>query len=174
MQWIRYEMDDHRRRVLAFITLFASTDAIERVIGSSVPEEVADRLCRLWIDEIYIPGIRYRDGLKGDRALDEVNRFLSSFSDRERYLLEQFHRFLELRLQMLPKRLPTERAFPRGAFWQSIIQHARRVLEEIDPERLEVDELLDPSARRVAPQRPSQPLVGPETGAEKNGQKGEN
>ena len=136
-------MVDHRPRVLFFLKLFSSTEAIERFVGSAEPEEIADRLCSLWIDELFVPGLRYRDGLKGDRSSSLVREFESQFSRREIALLEQFHRFLELRLEMLPKRRAEETTFPRGDFWQSIIAHAGRVLKEIDPEGLEMDEIVD-------------------------------
>ncbi|HUF10868.1 MAG TPA: hypothetical protein VMO47_16230 [Rhodothermales bacterium] len=137
---------DHRQRVLLFLKLLASTEATERLVGSAEPEEIADRLCNLWIDELFVPGLRYRDGLKGDRSASSVRDFEAQFSTSEIALLEQFHRFLELRLEMLPKRRAEETTFPRGDFWQSIIAHAGRVLEEIDPEGLEMDAIVDKSA----------------------------
>ena len=76
-----------------------------------------------------------------------MEAFESSFSSRERDLLYQFHRFMELRLEMLPKRLQRERRFPDGDFWQNIFRHARNLLEEIDPERLELDEILKVQSR---------------------------
>ncbi|HEY5564714.1 MAG TPA: hypothetical protein VIL33_03925 [Rhodothermia bacterium] len=139
-------MVDHRQRVLLFLKLLSSTEAIERFVGSAEPDEIADRLCSLWIDELFVPGLRYRDGLEGDRRASSVRDFEAQFSTSEIALLEQFHRFLELRLEMLPKRRSEETTFPRGDFWQSIIAHAGRVLEEIDPEGIETDEIVDRSA----------------------------
>lgn len=140
-------MHDDRQRILIFLKLLSSTTALDRLVDSSKPEEVADRLCSLWIDELFVPGLRYRDGesLKADRTVNTVRDFHAQFSPREIDLLEQFHRFLELRLEMFPKRRDAERAFPHGDFWQAIISHARRILEEIDPEGLEMDELVDRS-----------------------------
>jgi hypothetical protein len=155
------ESVDHRQRVLLFLHLFSSTAAVERLIKSSPPEDIADRLCSFWIDDIYVPGIRYRDGLKGDRTADDVNAFDRSFSKHERELLEQFHRFLELRLEMLPKRLPEEQVFPHGAFWQNIMAHARRILEEIDPEGLEMDELIARSTALLREAKTSRQSIGP-------------
>lgn len=100
-------------------------------------------LCRLWIEEIYVPGVRNLDGLKGHRDERAVRLFEASFSERESEFLHQFHRFLELRLQMLLKRLPEERLFPHGDFWQNIFRHARNILQEIDPDGLELDSVLD-------------------------------
>lgn len=139
---------EHRDRVLLFLKLFSSTAAIERLVNAADEdgETVADRLCTLWIDELYVPGLRYTDGLKGDRSNDQVRDFQSQFSSSEITLLEQFHRFLELRLEMLPKRRSEETVFPRGEFWQSIMSHARRILEEIDPEGLEMDGIVDRSS----------------------------
>ncbi len=166
------ENTDHRQRVLLFLKLFSSTAAIERLIGSSDPSATADQLCSLWINEIYIPGLRYRDGLKGDRRKEEVERFESQFSRIELALLEQFHRFLELRLEMLPKRLAEERTFPQGAFWQNIIAHARRILEEIDPEGLELDELVARGSALLNRARGGRLSVGSEPDAHQNGEGG--
>lgn len=134
---------DHRRRVLLFLKVFSTRQGMDRLVSGRDPDVVADRLCSLWIDELYVPGIRYRDGLKGDRYASRVAAFEAQFSAKELDLLAQFHRFLELRLEMLPKRLPDERRFPQGAFWESIMRHAARIIEEVDPEGLELDEIVE-------------------------------
>ena len=121
----------------------ASPAALERLVNTSDPADTGDRLCTLWIDELYIPGVRLRDGLRANRTAAALRDFEAEFSPAEVALLEQFHRFLELRLEMLPKRLEAERAFPNGDFWRAISAHAGRVLEEIDPEGLELDELTE-------------------------------
>lgn len=164
------ESYDHRQRVLLFLKLFSSTPAIERLIGPSDPDHAAESLCRLWIDDIYLPGLRYRQGLKGDRNRAHVAQFQSVFSSRELALLEQFHRFLELRLEMFPKRLAEERSFPRGAFWQNIIAHARRVIEEIDPEGLEIDDLVARTADLL--NQSDAPSIGSESDTHQDGKDG--
>lgn len=120
-------------------------------MGQSSPDTVAEKLCALWIDDLYVPGLRFRDGmsLKADRTEAALRTFEAQFSNHELELFEQFHRFLELRLEMLPKRLQEERVFPRGEFWQAIISHARRILEEIDPEGLELDEITESSRKML-------------------------
>ncbi len=121
----------------------ASPVALERLVGTSDATDMGDRLCTLWIDELYLPGIRLRDGLRANRTAAGLRVFEAEFSPAEITLLEQFHRFLELRLEMLPKRLEAERAFPNGEFWKAISGHAGRILEEIDPEGLELDEITE-------------------------------
>ena len=146
---------NHRERVLVYLHLLSNPDASDRFKQSTDREASAIELCRLWIEEIYLPGYRNLDGLKSDRSEIGAERFNAQFTRRELELLYQFHRFLELRLEMLRKRLPAETSFPDGDFWQNIFRHARNVLVEIDPERLELDEVLrstphltfDPSLR---------------------------
>jgi len=132
----------HRPSVLLYLNLLSNPASSDRFRISTDPSSTALELCRVWIEEIYVPGIRNLDGLKADRDEAIVRTFEASFSARELDLLYQFHRFLELRLEMYPKRRPEERAFPDGDFWQNIFRHARNLLEEIDPERLELDEVL--------------------------------
>jgi len=129
----------HRERVLVFLNLLANPAASDRFERADDPMGAAIELCRLWIEDIYAPGIRNLDGLKHDRSESDATEFNAAFSPREQELLFQFHRFLELRLEMFPKRRPEERRFPGGDFWQNIFRHARNVLDEIDPERLELD-----------------------------------
>ena len=132
----------HRERVLVFLNLLAnpaSSDHFEKAPDASA---AAVELCRLWIEEIYTPGFRNLDGLKHDRSESAAAQFNAAFAAREQELLFQFHRFLELRLEMYPKRREKERRFPDGDFWQNIFRHARNVLEEIDPNRLELDSIL--------------------------------
>ncbi len=133
----------HRERVLVFLNLLANPAASDRFGRVRDPSATGLELCRLWIEDIYTPGIRNLDGLKHDRSETGASQFNAAFSAREQELLFQFHRFLELRLEMFPKRLPEECRFPDGDFWQNIFRHARNVLDEIDPERLELDVILD-------------------------------
>ena len=132
-----------RQAVLLYLNLLANPASSDRFRKAENPEHAAILLCRLWIEDIYVPGIRNLDGLKSDRSPVSVEAFESSFSSRELELLYQFHRFMELRLEMLPKRVPRERSFPDGDFWQNIFRHAGNLLEEIDPDRLELDEILE-------------------------------
>ena len=140
---------NHRERVLVYLNLLSEPASSDRFKQSTDREAAAIELCRLWIEDIYIPGLRNLDGLKSDRSEAAVVGFNAQFTARERELLFQFHRFLELRLEMLPKRLAAERAFPDGGFWQNIFRHARNLLDEIDPERLELDEVLRSSRRSI-------------------------
>jgi hypothetical protein len=133
---------NHRKRVLVFLNLLANPASSDRFSATDDPRTAAIELCRVWIEDIYLPGIRNLDGLKHDRSREGTDAFDSAFSPRELELLYQFHRFLELRLEMFPKHRPEEREFPEGEFWKNIFRHARNVLDEIDPERLELDTIL--------------------------------
>ena len=47
---------DHRARVVAFLAFFTSDVCLEAVRSFVAPEQMAAELCRLWFDEIYVPG----------------------------------------------------------------------------------------------------------------------
>lgn len=128
-----------RRRVVLFL-VFLSSDKCRRACHPFLsPGELGFELCRLWMDEIYAPGIRYLDGLKGDRSPEEVRRFQDCFTDEERAALERFHHFLQLRIEMLPR--PERRAghFPQNDLWRNLVKDASHLLETLgaDPQMLE-------------------------------------
>ncbi len=102
-------------------------------------DELAFELCRVWFDDIYAPGSRYIDGLKGNYSTAEAEKFWESFTKEERAALERFHRFFELRLEMLPKKARAREIFPQNDLWDSTTRDAGHVLEAlaVDTGRLE-------------------------------------
>jgi hypothetical protein len=105
----------------------------------------------LWFDEIYVPGTRYMDGLKGDRDEDEVSAFSDLFTAEELTSLERFHAFLDLRLDMVSERVLENHSFPAGDMWENIVRDARYLVEDLEPDaerrRHLVDWLADLLAR---------------------------
>lgn len=137
----------HRTRVtlvLAFLSSDECRQACHRILE---PERLAYEWCRLWFDEIYVPSLRYLDGLKGDRSEEAAARFRACFSDEEQEALERFHRFLELRVDMLPEEAHRRESFPQNDAWDSIVRHAGYVLEDL--EAVEPDALRDELAPLV-------------------------
>jgi hypothetical protein len=132
-------MNPARREVILFLGLLSSLDCQQALARSLSSETVTFELCRLWFDEIYSPGRSYLDGLKGDRSPDEIEQFWTGFTDDEQAALKRFHRFFELRMEMLPDEARARESFPENDLWISITRDASHLLETLgsDPERLQ-------------------------------------
>lgn len=123
-----------RDRVIDFLLFLASEKhwrASRRLIA---PELLAFELSRLWFDEIYAPGGRYLESLKGDFSQEKAQEFRSYFSDEEMESLERFHRFFELRIDMLPETARQKGIFPESDAWRNIMRHAAYLAEELEPD----------------------------------------
>lgn len=122
----------HRDRVtviLAFLSSDACREACHEVVS---PDRLAYEWCRLWFDEIYVPSLRYLDGLKGDRSEQAVEQFEACFASEEVEALERFHRFLELRVDRLSDEAHERERFPQTDAWDSVVRHAGYVLEDLE------------------------------------------
>ena len=125
---------DFRDRVVVFLAFLTSERCREACRRHAASEELAAALARLWFDEIYVPGDRYLDGLKGDRSDEEVERFQACFTDDERAALERFHGFFELRLDFVSNSARGRAFFPDNDSWRSLLQHAAYLLDDLDPD----------------------------------------
>lgn len=123
-----------RDRVTLFLALLASDACREACHQVLPPERFAFVWCRLWFDEVYVPSSRYLDGLKGDRSEEAVEAFRAAFTEEETEALERFHRFLELRVEMLPGDLARDESFPQNDAWDHVVRHAGYALEELEPD----------------------------------------
>lgn len=132
------EAPSPRERVTLFLALLSSDEGRDACHEVLPPDRFAFVWCRLWFDEIYVPSTRYLDGLKGDPSETAVSEFRASFTDEEMEALEWFHRFLELRVDMLPGDLAEKESFPQNDAWDHVVRHAGYALEELetDPETL--------------------------------------
>lgn len=128
-----------RDRVTLFLAFLASEECWQACQSVFSSDKLAYEWCRLWFDKIYVPSLRYLDGIKGDRSAEAVTRFRAAFTDDELAALERFHRFLELRLDMLPDAARQRAAFPQNDAWDHVVRHAGYVLEELahDPNSLQ-------------------------------------
>ncbi len=158
-----------RERVVIFLAFLTSKDCQNACRQHARPEELAAALSRLWFNDIYVPGQSYIDGLKGDRSLEDLERFEACFNDNERAILERFHGFFELRLDFVTNRVLGRAFFPDNDSWHGLIKHAAYVLAELepDPDRLRtllaayVTQALEPaSALREAIRAPRLLLTG--------------
>lgn len=126
---------DTRDRVIDFLLFLASEECLNASQQGLVPwEKLAYELARIWFNEIYSPGIRYIDALKGDFSPQEAQDFQENFSEEELESLERFHRFFELRVDILPESARRAEIFPENDAWRNIMRHARYLAEELEPD----------------------------------------
>lgn len=128
-----------RERVVLVLAFLASEECQAACRAIASPEKLAYAWCRLWFDEIYVPSTRYLDGIKGDQSAAAVRRFESCFTPDERAALDRFHRFLELRIDMLPDAARRRGVFPQRDAWDHVTRHASYVLDDLaaDPATLQ-------------------------------------
>lgn len=123
---------DDRSRVVVFLAVLTSD--VGRAAGTPVRERRAFELCRLWVEELYVPGYHTLDGIRGDRDPDAVARFEDAFSADEEAALERFHHFLLLRLGRLPAEARRAGRFPLGDRWRQVVRDASYLLDLLDPD----------------------------------------
>ncbi len=123
-----------RARVILFLAFLSSEACLDACRRFADPEEIAFHLCRLWLDAVYTPALAYSDGIKGDLRDEEVAAFEADFTDEEMKALERFHRFFELRLEMLPAAARRAGRFPETDLWRNLVKDARYLLEDLDPD----------------------------------------
>ena len=125
---------DYRGLVSTFLALLSS-ERIRDVLGRFIdPQHLAFELCRVWFDEIYVPGIAYFDGIKGDYSEVAAQAFRDAFDDDELAALERFHRFFELRVEMLRNQAREAGRFPDTDLWRNLVKDARYLLEDLEPQ----------------------------------------
>jgi len=124
----------NRDRVLVFLSFFTSAES-QRMYAPEIPQEqLAYELCHIWFDRVFVPGIRYLDGIRGDWNEAEAAAFKDAFTAEEWKYLERFHRFLELRMDMMPAARKAERKIPSNNLWESILRDAKYLLELLEPD----------------------------------------
>ena len=123
-----------RDRVLIFLSFFTSPESQRAHLPHIAPEHMAFELCSIWFERVFTSGIRYLDGLKGDYNEEASTAFRAEFSEEEWKYLERFHRFLELRIDMMPAEAKKKRTLPENNLWESIVRDARYLFELLEPD----------------------------------------
>ncbi len=127
------DQQEIRDRVVDFLLLFSSEKCRKALAMTMPAERVAYELARIWFEQIYTPSIRYLDSLKGDFSEQAVVEFEEAFDVEELITMERFHRFFELRFDMIASRVKASGEFPQTESWQNIIKDAGYLLEELIP-----------------------------------------
>ena len=122
---------DHRRRVATLLGLLTSEEAQETMSQRLGRSRLAYELACAWFDDVYVPSERYMDGLKGDMAPEAAETFRDAFDPVELAAMERFHRFFELRIDMLPDAMIASRCIPVDDRWRSLMKDAGYLLEDI-------------------------------------------
>ncbi len=123
-----------RDRVLNALALIHLSDIVFLKRNDTPRERLAYGLLEFWLDHVYTPGLRYMDGLKGDRNEAEAALFLESFSEEEFDWLERFNRFLELRIDRLRPDDRTSNSFPIKDTWNGIVRDAGNLIALMEPD----------------------------------------
>jgi len=123
-----------RERVVVFLGFLTSEECRKACCEHAQPEVLAATLTKLWFEEIYIPGETAIEGIKPVPAPEDCTRFNACFSAEELTMLERFHGFFELRLNFLTNQVHGRAYFPDNDSWRGVLQHARYVLAELDPD----------------------------------------
>lgn len=123
-----------RDRVIDFLVFLSSEECLQAAYRIAPPAVLAYEMSRIWFNEIYAPGQRYIDSLKGDFSEEKARQFRECFSEKEMESLERFHRFFELRIDMLPEDSRRAGLFPESDAWLNITRHARYLAEELEPD----------------------------------------
>jgi hypothetical protein len=128
------DKQDTRDRVIDFFLFLSSEECLNVYREAASWEKLAYELARIWFNEIYSPGIRYIDSLKGDFSPQKAQDFQEYFTEEEMESLERFHRFFELRMDMLPESARRAEIFPENDAWQNVMRHACYLAEELEPD----------------------------------------
>lgn len=123
-----------RERVVVFLGFLTSEKCRKACARHAQPEIVAATLTRLWFEEIYVPSETIIDSIEPVPDSDDCARFRDCFNTEELVALERFHGFFELRLNFLTNQIYGKAFFPDNDSWRSLIDHAKYVLSELDPD----------------------------------------
>ena len=124
-------LPDPRRRITTLLGLLASEEAQETLAKRLERPRLAYELACAWFDDAYVPSERYMDGLKGDLASEAAETFRDAFDPVEIAAMERFHRFFELRIDMMPPDLLASRRIPIDDRWRSLMKDAGYLLEDL-------------------------------------------
>ena len=124
-------LPDPRRRITTLLGLLTSEEAQETLAKRLERPRLAYELACAWFDDAYVPSERYMDGLKGDLASEAAETFRDAFDPVEIAAMERFHRFFELRIDMMPPDLLASRRIPIDDRWRSLMKDAGYLLEDL-------------------------------------------
>ena len=119
---------DYRSEVSGFLRLVQQGErALANRLGVPL-EQLAEELCRFWLDEVYVPGDEYIDGVKGDKRDEDLKAFCEAFDRDELAHLARFNHFLLLRLKRLHRDQGSLQGLASSELWESIKRDAESTL----------------------------------------------
>ena len=124
---------DIRETVLNALALIHLSEVVFLKRSETPRERLAYDLLEFWLNHVYTPGMRYMDGIKGDRSEAGVSVFVAAFSEEELEWLERFNRFLELRIDRLRSDDVRSKTFPIKDTWHGIVRDAGNLIALMEP-----------------------------------------
>lgn len=137
-----------REQVISFLLFLTSETCLKSCYRYMPAEKFNFELCRVWFEEIYAPGRRYLTTLKGDFSEEAARFFQTCFTEEEFQSLERFHRFWELRLDMLAEKCRQQGIFPDNDSWGNLRRDARYLVETLEPDKRRRRTLLERLMKR--------------------------
>jgi hypothetical protein len=139
--------EEIRNRVIFFLLFLTSEKCIEACSKFITPEKLIFKLSKIWCNDIFVPGRVFIDAVKNDYSEKSSRIFQDCFDIEEYDVLERFHIFFDLRLNMLSEKSKNNAEFPVTDMWENILKDARYVLDEITPDqkklRIELEQKVD-------------------------------
>lgn len=142
------EKQQIRDHVVLFLLFFTSEECWDTFTKYIPSERLAYNLSHVWFSDIYMPSTRYLTSLKGDYSDERANLFRESFTAEESEALERFHRFFELRIDMLSDNSKQLMKFSENDLLSHIVKDASYLLKKLDPDFKEKQERLAQHLKR--------------------------
>ena len=127
--------EEIRNRVIFFLLFLTSEKCIEACSKFTTAEKLIFKLSKIWFNDIFVPGRVFIDAVKNDYSEENSRIFQDCFDVEEYDVLERFHIFFDLRLNMLSEKNKNNAEFPVTDMWENIVKDAGYVLDEIVPDQ---------------------------------------
>ena len=124
-----------RERVVVFLGFLTSEECRKACCEHAQPEVLAAALTKLWFEEIYIPSETAVEGIKPVPTPEACPPALMPASTPKNLpCWNGSMDFFELRLNFLINQVHGRAFFPDNDSWRGVLQHARYLLAELDPD----------------------------------------
>jgi len=135
--------EEIRNRIIFFLLFLTSEKCIEECSKSTSQEKLIFKLSKIWFNDIFVPGKVFIDAVKNGYSEENSRIFQDCFDVEEYDVLERFHLFFDLRLNMLSDKSKKNAEFPITDMWENILKDARHVLDEIIPDQAKLRKQLE-------------------------------
>jgi len=127
--------EEVKNRVVFFLLFLTSKSCIEECSKFTSPEKLIFKLSKIWFNDIFVPGKVFINAVKNDYSEEKTKYFQDCFDVEEYDVIERFHLFFDLRLNMLNDKSKENEVIPINDMWENILKDAHHVLDEIVPDK---------------------------------------